>query len=131
MPGRVATDERTVEQRVTDWAFTQSILVLKFTPQGQRGWPDRMFVLPNGTICFIEFKRENKKPRKLQWARIAMLHAYQVPAEYFDDADKAISWLGSHLDTPAIPNQGYPQISRGALRRLIHGSGVGKDEQCP
>ena len=41
-------------------------VALKVTPDGSTGWPDRMFLLPDETVFFVEFKRPGGKLRPLQ-----------------------------------------------------------------
>lgn len=38
----------------------------KFSPDGQRGWPDRVVLLPGGLALFVEFKRDGQRERPLQ-----------------------------------------------------------------
>lgn len=39
---------------------------LKLNVQGQRGWPDRVVLVPPGKAVFVELKREDKELRALQ-----------------------------------------------------------------
>lgn len=43
--------------------------VPKFSPDGQRGWPDRVILLPGGFALFVEFKRDGQRERPLQTHR--------------------------------------------------------------
>jgi hypothetical protein len=45
--------------------------VVKLNIMGQRSWPDRLAIAPNGAHCYIEFKRPDEDPTPLQ----ADLHA--------------------------------------------------------
>ena len=76
--------ERTVEKAVCDYATKRGWLVLKFTPAGQRGWPDRI-LLHHGEAMFIEFKQLDKKPTKLQKQRMGALHAEGFTAVVIDN----------------------------------------------
>jgi len=44
-------------------------LLIKLSPLGYVGIPDRMLLGPNRTIVFVEFKRKGKKPevKQLWW----------------------------------------------------------------
>lgn len=44
----------------------------KWTSPGSRGVPDRIVILPQGRVAFVETKAPGKKPEPLQkyWARI-------------------------------------------------------------
>lgn len=41
-------------------------MFIKFISPSLNGVPDRIVLLPNGKIYFVEFKAPNKKPRPLQ-----------------------------------------------------------------
>lgn len=41
-------------------------MFIKFTSPSHNGVPDRIVILPGGTMYFVEFKAPNKKPRPLQ-----------------------------------------------------------------
>lgn len=47
--------------------------VLKFTPQGITGMPDRLILLPGGRTYFVELKAPGKKLRPLQQKRFVEL----------------------------------------------------------
>ena len=82
-----------IEQAVCAWADSVKLVHVKFTPQGQRGWPDRLFLPPGGVPLWIEFKRPDEEPRKLQLHRIDVLKKNGYKVEVFDDAELAIQWL--------------------------------------
>jgi hypothetical protein len=50
-------------------------LCVKITVKGERGWPDRLCLLPYGLSCYVEVKRPDGKGRvsKLQQRKIAQL----------------------------------------------------------
>lgn len=60
--------ESTVEGAVVNWARKNKILAFKLDANHYAGAPDRMFLIPNGKIIFIEFKKPDgtAKPSKLQ-----------------------------------------------------------------
>ena len=45
-------------------------IAYKFTSPGNDGVPDRLVLLPNGSISFVELKAPGKKPSKLQMVQI-------------------------------------------------------------
>ena len=57
--------ESHVEKTVTAYARKLGWLSYKFSSPSVRGVPDRIY-MRDGEIFFIEFKREGKKPTKLQ-----------------------------------------------------------------
>jgi len=65
--------ERDIEAKVCDYAKQRGLLVYKFTSPARAAVPDRMFIMPNGVIFFIEFKREGAKataPQKREHERL-------------------------------------------------------------
>ncbi len=57
--------EKTVEKKVTERAKALGWLSYKLTSPSNKGLPDRLYIR-GGQVVFIEFKRPNAKPRKLQ-----------------------------------------------------------------
>ena len=67
--------EQDVIDPVVEWAKDNGIVCIKFTPRGDVGWPDHVFILPlHGTHIWIEFKRPGKKPTPLQAHRIETIN---------------------------------------------------------
>ena len=44
-------------------------MALKFVSPGMAGVPDRLVLLPEGKLCFVEMKAPGEKPRQLQRLR--------------------------------------------------------------
>jgi len=89
MPVRLESE---VEKEVCRWAKFRRILPVKFTPMGEAGWPDRVFLYA-GRVAFIEFKQEGKKARPLQQHRIDTLRVMGFMVEVHDNVDSAIAFL--------------------------------------
>jgi hypothetical protein len=85
--------ESNIEHIVVKWATAHDIPMFKLKLDTNAGWPDRLFLLPRGVPAFIEFKRPQKKARKLQQHRIQTLQRLGYHADVFDDAEAAIRWL--------------------------------------
>ncbi len=85
--------EKAIEEKVVKWARTNGWLAIKFTPKGDVGWPDRIFISPRGLHCWVEFKAPGKYLTPLQAKRRKMLHERHARADWFDNADEAIEWL--------------------------------------
>jgi hypothetical protein len=62
----VSVLESRVENAVVIWWRNQGGLQVKLNLRGQRGWPDRMFLKPDGKHIYIEFKRIGEIERPLQ-----------------------------------------------------------------
>ena len=81
--------EQNVCRRVHDTWRVESI---KLNLQGNRGWPDRMFLLPLRP-AWIEFKRPGGKNRKLQEYRAKQLRSIGYDVATFDNEKAAVAWL--------------------------------------
>ena len=91
--------EKHEENKVKKWCKRHHVLCIKFNPMGERGWPDRIFVFPNGGFhIWIEFKRKGKFPNRLQQFRMSNLMNQGAVAVWFDEADKAIKFLEDILN---------------------------------
>lgn len=61
----------------------------KFLSPGNDGVPDRLVVLPEGRIGFVELKRKGEKPRKQQMHRIRELEGMGCFTAVVDDLETA------------------------------------------
>ncbi len=61
--------ENEIEKKLKNQVEAAHGLCLKFTSPGNNGVPDRIVLLPNGRIAFVETKAPGKKPRPLQLVR--------------------------------------------------------------
>lgn len=77
--------EKQIESAVCDYAKTKGLLVYKFTSPARAAVPDRMFVKPNGTIFFVEFKRGGQKPTDAQDREHTRLRNHNVDVFVIDD----------------------------------------------
>jgi hypothetical protein len=110
--------EQSIEDAVVNWAKVTGIPVFKLKLDTNSGWPDRMFLLPNGRACFIEFKRPGEKPRKLQEHRAITLE--QLGYNVYTAINKfaAIRWLET-LYALSLPEAGNKIPSVTGLRRAV------------
>lgn len=89
--------ERDLERQVGTYVKNLGGRFEKFTSPGNRGVPDRIVILPQGVLVFLEFKAPGKKPTILQqhfideYRRLGQ-HAYAV-----DDFAKARRILETHM----------------------------------
>ena len=63
-------------------------LALKFVSPSMAGVPDRIVMIPKGTIYFAELKRQNGKPRKLQTAIHRLFEKIGFHVYVIDTKDK-------------------------------------------
>jgi hypothetical protein len=85
--------ERDIETACCKLASANNIMHYKMETKGVRGWPDRLFLGPDGWHFFTEFKAPGKKPSPKQVARIEKLiesgHDVWV-IDNVDDFDRAL-----------------------------------------
>jgi len=67
--------EKQIEKRLCDKVKACGGIALKFSSPGMAGVPDRIVLLPNGEIYFVELKRLREKMRPLQVKRKRQLEA--------------------------------------------------------
>lgn len=79
--------EKTIEQKVCDYAKSKGFLVYKFASPNRATVPDRMFVHPSGYVFFIEFKREGAKPTPAQEREHARLRGHNVNVAVVDNVE--------------------------------------------
>ncbi|MDK4252763.1 VRR-NUC domain-containing protein [Corynebacterium propinquum] len=58
--------EKTIEQALVRATKKAGGIAPKLTSPANAGMPDRIIILPNGKICFVELKAPGQKPRPLQ-----------------------------------------------------------------
>ena len=67
--------EKEIEAALVKAAKKRNGLALKFVSPGLSGVPDRLVLMPNGKMGFIELKAPSKKMRILQEKRKSQLEA--------------------------------------------------------
>ena len=65
--------EKSLERRLAQAVKKSGGLALKFVSPGTAGVPDRLVLLPEGKISFVEMKAPGKKPGPLQRLRHGQL----------------------------------------------------------
>ena len=79
--------EREVEAALVKAVRKRHGMALKFVCPGLDGVPDRIVLLPDGKIAFIELKRPGCKMRKIQEKRKAQLEALGFLVYCVNDKD--------------------------------------------
>ena len=77
--------EREIEQKFTLAVKKRGGLALKFVSPGFDGMPDRLALLPNGKMGFVEVKASGKVPRPLQAQRHRLLRELGFRVYVLDD----------------------------------------------
>ena len=62
-----------IEQKLVAEVRRRGGMALKFVSPSYSGMPDRLILLPDGKVAFVEVKAPGKKPRSLQVKRHATL----------------------------------------------------------
>ena len=75
--------ESRLEQQCRILAGNNSCKLVKI--QGNRGWPDRILLVPGGAMMFLEFKREGAPLRPLQEHILKELQQMGFQAERIDN----------------------------------------------
>lgn len=80
--------EKTIEQKLVQAVKAEGGICPKFTSPGFDGMPDRICLMKNGRMAFIEVKAPGKKPRPLQTARHAMLRSLGFKVFVLDEPEQ-------------------------------------------
>ena len=86
--------ESFIEEKLTKAVKQNGGLCWKFTSPGTAGVPDRIILMPEGRIAFVEVKAPGEKPRPLQLSRHRLLRRLGFKVYVLDaleDIEKIIS----------------------------------------
>ena len=86
--------EKSIEQKLSLMVKKRGGICPKWVSPGFDGVPDRIVLLPEGCVAFVEVKAPGKKPRPLQIARHKLLTRLGFKVYVLDDE----SQLGGILD---------------------------------
>lgn len=86
--------EKIIEQKLAAAVKKAGGMALKFVSPGFDGMPDRIVLLPDEHIAFVEVKAPGKKPRPLQLVRHRLLRKLGFQVYVIDSADQ----IGGMLD---------------------------------
>lgn len=71
--GHAEVSEKAIEKYLIEQAEANGLLCLKYSNPNMVGYPDRLLVLPGGSVVWVELKSKGRKPTKIQQIRIAGL----------------------------------------------------------
>ena len=77
--------EKTIEQKFRVAVKAAGGLAVKFASPGFDGVPDRLALLPDGKMAFVEVKAPGEKPRPLQLSRHRLLRRLGFKVYVLDD----------------------------------------------
>ena len=86
--------ESFIEEKLTKAVRQNGGICWKFTSPGTAGVPDRIILMPEGRIAFVEVKAPGEKPRPLQQSRHRLLRRLGFKVYVLDaleDIEKIIS----------------------------------------
>ena len=86
--------EKQIEKKLAEEAKKHSGIALKFVSPSFDGMPDRLVLIPDGHIAFVELKAPGKKPRPLQLARHRLLQSLGFRVYVIDSVEQ----IGGMLD---------------------------------
>lgn len=86
--------EKTIEQKFREAVKAAGGLAVKFASPGFDGVPDRLALLPDGKMAFVEVKAPGEKPRPLQLVRHRQLRQLGFKVYVLDDE----SQIGGMID---------------------------------
>ncbi|MCH3972854.1 MAG: VRR-NUC domain-containing protein [Oscillospiraceae bacterium] len=87
-------NEKQIENKLTLAVKKAGGIAPKFVSPGFAGMPDRIVLLPDGLIAFVELKAPGKKPRPLQLARHRLLRSLGFKVYVID----SVKQIGEMLD---------------------------------
>ena len=86
--------EKQIENKLASEVKKAGGIALKFVSPSFDGMPDRLVLLPDGHIAFVELKAPGKKPRLLQLARHRLLRSLGFRVYVIDSVEE----IGGMLD---------------------------------
>ena len=81
--------EKNIEQKLVKAVKSAGGIAPKLTCPGFDGMPDRMVLMPEGRIGFVEVKAPGKEPRPLQVRRHEMLRNLGFKVYVLDDPEQS------------------------------------------
>ena len=91
--------EKTIEQKLTRAVKARGGICPKLVCPGMAGMPDRLVLLPDGKLGFVEVKAPGEKPRPLQTARHRILEWLGYRVYVLDDPEQ----IGEIIDGIQAP----------------------------
>lgn len=85
--------EKLIERKLVDAVKAKGGICVKFYSAYQRGVPDRIVLMPQGRVYFVELKSTGKKPTKLQELLIGKLRSLGFIVEVIDTIEKLTEFV--------------------------------------
>jgi hypothetical protein len=97
--GRSTMLEKQIENKLTLMVKQHGGIAVKFVSPSFAGMPDRLVLLPDGIVAFVELKAPGKKPRPLQVARHKLLRSLGFQVYVIDGIEQIGGMLDELLST--------------------------------
>lgn len=91
--------EREIERKLVDAIKVKGGICWKFVSPGTAGVPDRIILMPNGRIAFVELKAPGKEMRPLQVHRKRQLEALGIRVYCIDRKEQIAEVLNEIQST--------------------------------
>ena len=90
--------ESFIERRAVQLILSRlGVTCIKVTPSGTTGWPDRLAIMPDGGVVWIEFKQPGAQPTPKQNYIHRMLRGLGHQVEVCDNALVAVKIIEDAL----------------------------------
>lgn len=89
----MGSKENRVERRLIDGVKALGGITFKFVSPGRAGVPDRVVILPGGTVHFVELKAQGGRASALQQRMLAKLRRMDVTALVLTGIDEVERYL--------------------------------------
>ena len=89
----MGSKENRVERRLIDGVKALGGITFKFVSPGRAGVPDRVVILPGGTVHFVELKARGGRASALQQRVLAKLRRMDVTALVLTGVDEVERYL--------------------------------------
>lgn len=106
--------ERTIEGHLKARTEAAGGVCLKVVAIGWAGFPDRVILLPQARIAFVEVKRPGSRPRPLQETRIQALQRFGFVATWVDSYEGVDRVLAGLLAPAAMGFENREGRERGS-----------------
>ncbi len=121
-------EKKLVQDPVVRWAKEHGIVCIRFTPKGDVGWPDHIFIVPaTGRVLWMEFKAPGEVAKPVQKYRHDQLRSAKQNVYVIDSSRIGIAILKAELEPPRLPEEGHENAAGAPIRRAILRSGPWED----
>lgn len=96
--GHAEVSEKEIEKYLVRCTREMGLPCLKYSNPNMVGYPDRLIVLPQGRVVWVELKSRGCRPSKIQQARIDSLRESGHPVFVIDSRTEVDNLINSLKD---------------------------------